>query len=122
MATCCVVNSKWPMRVQLDEFFRRAADLGVMTELRNLMHAYGDMKDVYATHGVDMSLDTVARKIMERANKDNLGDALRHLEDTGVSIDDVMKDHADSVIRNMDGFNKFLPRALKDKTILKFLK
>ena len=291
-----LLTPKWPMRVQLDEFFRRAADLGVMTELRNLMHAYGDMKDVYATHGVDMSLDTVARKIIERANKDKvfekpsytpqykkegspgtyfkgsagqelpykmkkgyrsdgsdgfyslreaiedqaesgafpenieawleetglnpddievlwvaenpesavrygadlspgegvvevpdwspeiyidestnidevikeiedefidleqyggavpiledgeggflyartndgtpisektnltdtgalkgsitLGDALRHLEDTGVSIDDVMKDHADSVIQNMGGFNKFLPGALKDK-------
>ena len=134
-----LLTPKWPMRVQLDEFFRRAADLGVMTELRNLMHAYGDMKDVYATHGVDMSLDTVARKIIEKTRKDkiavkeaelkrsltdiekinfpedNLGDALRHLEDTGVSIDDVMKDHANSVIQNMGGFNKFLPGALKDK-------
>ena len=110
-----LLTPKWPMRVQLDEFFRRSADLGVMTELRNFMHAYGDMKDVYATHGVDMSLDTVARKIMEKANKDNLGDAVRHLEDTGVSIDDVMKDHANSVIQNMGGFNKFLPTVLKDK-------
>lgn len=110
-----LLTPKWPMRVQLDEFFRRAADLGVMTELSNLMRAVGDMKDVYANHGVEMSLDTVARKIMERAKKDNLGDALRHLESTGVSIDDVMKDHASSVIRDMGTAKKYVPKAIQDK-------
>ena len=117
-----LLTPKWPLRVQLDEFFRRAADLGVMTELRNLMHAYSDMKDVYATHGVDMNIAEVSNKIMERAKKlnggkdfDHLGDALRHLESKNVPVEKVMKDHANDVIKAMGGSDKFLPKVLKKR-------
>ena len=117
-----LLTPKWPLRVQLDEFFRRAADLGVMTELRNLMHAFSDMKDVYATHGVDMNIAEVSNKIMERAKKlnggkdfEHLGDALRHLESKNVPVEKVMKDHANDVIKAMGGSDKFLPKVLKKR-------
>ena len=117
-----LLTPKWPLRVQLDEFFRRAADLGVMTELRNLMHAYSDMKDVYATHGVDMNIAEVSNKIMERAKNlnggkdfEHLGDASRFLESKGVPLEKVMKDHANDVIKAMGGSDKFLPKVLKKR-------
>ena len=62
-----LLTPKWPGRVQLDETLRRAADLGVMVELRNLLGGFGDMRDAYAIHGVDMKLDDFVPNIMEKA-------------------------------------------------------
>ena len=110
-----LLTPKWPMRVQLDETLRRAADLGVISEMRNLIGGIGDMRDVYATWGVNMKLDDVTNFIMDTANKgkevpfEHMGDALRHLETTGVEIKDLLKQHADTIKINEGKLANYVP-------------
>ena len=110
-----LLTPKWPVRVQLDETLRRAADLGVMNELRNLIGGFGDMRNVYATRGVEMGLDDFVPKIFDKAveqNADvkNLGDALRYYESKGVTIDELIDSRVNEINLNQTKVNKFVPQ------------
>ena len=109
-----LLTPKWPGRVQLDETLRRAADLGVMNELRNLIGGFGDMRNVYATRGVEMGLDDFVPKIFDEAVKENadvknLGDALRHYESKGVTIDELIDETVKEINLNQTKIDKFVP-------------
>jgi len=110
-----LLTPKWPGRVQLDETLRRAADLGVMNELRNLIGGFGDMRNVYATRGVEMGLDDFVPKIFDEAveqnaNVKNLGDALRHYESKGVTIDNLIDKTVKEINLNQTKVDKFVPK------------
>ena len=110
-----LLTPKWPVRVQLDETLRRAADLGVMNELRNLIGGFGDMRNVYATRGVEMGLDDFVPKIFDKAveqNADvkNLGDALRYYESKGVTIDELIDSRVNEINLNQTKVDKFVPK------------
>ena len=110
-----LLTPKWPIRVQLDETLRRAADLGVMNELRNLIGGFGDMRNVYATRGVEMGLDDFVPKIFDKAveqNADvkNLGDALRYYESKGVTIDELIDSRVNEINLNQTKVDKFVPK------------
>ena len=118
-----LLTPKWPGRVQLDETLRRAADLGVMVELRNLLGGFGDMRDAYAIHGVDMKLDDFVPKIMNEAVEqateqgakvENLGDAVRWHESKGKTIDNLLNEQAKELTINETKRGKHLPLGLSE--------
>ena len=118
-----LLTPKWPMRVQIDETMRRAADLGVLTEIRNFAKGFSDMRDAQMTKGVNMRVEDVSDLIVLNAKEKlgladdaadpNLGDALRTLEEEGISVDDVMNQHATDVVNGIRKSDKFVPGPLK---------
>ena len=62
-----LLTPKWPMRVQLDETLRRLADLGAITEMRNVFRGMGDLKDAYATRSIESSMRDVTTTIKQDA-------------------------------------------------------
>ena len=118
-----LLTPKWPLRVQFDETMRRAADLGVLTEIRNFARGFNDMRDAQVTYGVNMKLEDVSASVIREAKEKagladdaadpNLGDALRTLEKDGVLIEDVIQRHADSVLEDVRKSYNFVPGPLK---------
>tara|TARA_R110002096_G_scaffold186138_2_gene365060 strand:+ start:1186 stop:7074 length:5889 start_codon:yes stop_codon:yes gene_type:complete len=62
-----LLTPKWPMRVQLDEVLRRMADLGTISEMRNLFGAMGNLKDQYAGRSIEGGLTNIPIKLREAA-------------------------------------------------------
>ena len=105
-----LLTPKWALRIQIDETLRRAADLGVTTELSNLIMATRRMKEAHAVQGLDFSyqevfddislkasdlvegygddlLDKFETKHNRRFDENNFGDRLALVEDNFDLID-----------------------------------
>ena len=62
-----LLTPKWALRIQIDETLRRAADVGALTELTNLIVGTRRMKEAHAVQGLDFNYQTVFTDMNARA-------------------------------------------------------
>lgn len=62
-----LLTPKWALRIQIDETLRRAADVGALTELTNLIVGTRRMKEAHAVQGLDFNYQTVFADMNARA-------------------------------------------------------
>tara|TARA_R100001510_G_scaffold1424_1_gene1136 strand:+ start:5468 stop:11656 length:6189 start_codon:yes stop_codon:yes gene_type:complete len=104
-----LLTPKWPMRVQLDETLRRLADLGAITEMRNVFRGMNNLKDAYATRSIESSMRDVTTTIKQDAL-----DAIENGNLTQTANETVTSLFSDAKIKTLkNGELRFLDESLE---------